>query len=247
MANKELLRVIEEFRQEVRREMLLSRETIERELRKELRDMKTSLEFFNKQFESLKSELEKTLKENVELKVSNESLKQECLGLRRHVNESEARITLCEQYSRNRNLEIKGVASTPNENLVQILGRVGDRLGEPIEAGDIEVVHRVQAKGSSDSNVIVQFLRRSKRNAVLDKARKKRLSAADLGAGSSGPVYVNEHLCPVLKKLMGMTVQKKREKGWRFVWTNNGKIFARKNELSPVLHVSTEADIAKIC
>lgn len=72
-----------------------------------------------------------------------------------------------------------------NEDLLQILEKFGDSIGEPIEVGDVEVVLHVQATFYSDSNIIVLFLRRFKRDAVHNKARKNRLSPADLGGSSS--------------------------------------------------------------
>lgn len=110
---------------------------------------------------------------------------------------------------------------------------------------DIEVVPHIQTKYSLETN-IVQLSCHSQRNIILEKAWKNRLLGMDIGLASTGSVYIIEHLCPVLKKLLGMTVQRKKDSGWKFVWTRKGKMFTRKNEESSVIHVPDERDLEKI-
>lgn len=40
------------------------------------------------------------------------------------------------------------------------------------------------------------FVRRTKREVVLEKSRKLRLSCTNFDVSSSAPVFINEHLCP---------------------------------------------------
>lgn len=97
-----------------------------------------------------------------------------------------------------------------------------------------------------EKNILVQFARRSKRNSILEKARRLRLTATDLGANAQVPVFVNEHLCPELKKLLGQATTKKRECNWKYVWVRNGQIFARKGDETPVVKISSNNDLLKI-
>lgn len=59
-------------------------------------------------------------------------------------------------------------------------------------------------------------------------------------------VYINEHLRFELRKLLGMTITEKKEKNWRFAWTRDGKIFARKTESSRALRLACVSDLDKI-
>nr|XP_050031732.1 uncharacterized protein LOC126527937 [Dermacentor andersoni] len=185
-------------------------------------------------------------KENAEIKAENACLTSECTLLKKRVLEAELRIVQLDQYSRNKNLEIKGVPTSQSENLSAILKKIGDVVSEPISENDVEICHRVPTRDSGQSNIVVQFRSRSKRDAVLNKTRKKRLSATDLGYTQSCAVFVNEHLCSELKKLLGMTIARKREKNWRFAWTRDGKIFARKSESCRSLQIMHVSDLEKI-
>lgn len=128
----------------------------------------------------------------------------------KQLNDHETRITNSEQYSRHRNVEIKGIEGS-NENLQAMLCQMNSVLNEPITASDIDVCHRAKTKNHpSCSSIIVQFKSHSKRDAFLLKARKTRLSTNDIGHSINKPVLVNEHLCPMLKSLLGMAISKKK-------------------------------------
>ncbi|KAK8780934.1 hypothetical protein V5799_017725 [Amblyomma americanum] len=226
---------------------------LKREFRKELREIKQSLEFVNEQYEDMKKECASVKEENAALKVSNDLLAQEVDRMKAQVRDNSLRITAQDQYSRNKNVQVKGIPVEKGENLLNVLGKVGVALREPIGEQDIEVSHRVPVRNSgtdgtdgSDQNIVVVFNRQSKRDAVLEKARKTRFTTTELGFAAEQPVFVNEHLAPQLKKLLGMTVAKKKEMKWRYAWVRGGKIFARKTENSRVLRVTCEADLEKM-
>ncbi|KAH9367324.1 hypothetical protein HPB48_000953 [Haemaphysalis longicornis] len=133
------------------------------------------------------------------------------------VLENEHKIVQLEQYSRCENIEIKGVPSIEGESLPAFLHKVGSALGEPVVETDINACHRVPTNDDTVSNIVVHFRSRSKLDIVLEKARKSRVSTTNLDFTHPSPVFLNEHLCPDLKRLLGMTVAKKKEKGWRYV------------------------------
>ncbi|KAH6946776.1 hypothetical protein HPB50_015251 [Hyalomma asiaticum] len=218
-----------------------------RELRKEIRELKSSLEFINKQYETLKQDCADVRTENVALKASQHMLTQEIETLKKQLHETSLKVTSQDQYSRNKNIEIKGIPHERTEKLVDVLGKVGDALGEPIKEQDIEVCHRVATrKAATEQSIVVVFNQRAKREKVLEKARKARINSNDLGFDKSQAIYINEHLCPQLKRLLGLAIVKKKELNWRFVWVKGGKIFARKTETSNAVRIGCEADIEKM-
>lgn len=238
---------LDDFKEQLRKEMIEFKSQIEQQLKTELTEMKDSLDFLNKQYEETKEQNERLEKENKALKKENDALKTEYRNAKKQLDDHESRILTSEQYSRNRNLEIKGIKEEKNENLTSILSHIGTALNEPVTANDIEVCHRVQTRNENASpNIIVQFKHRAKRDSLLQKARKVRLSTTDIGWPEENPIYVNEHLCPTLKKLMFKTTERKKACGWKFAWTRDGKIFARKEEQSTVIHIRNERDLEKI-
>ncbi|KAH7948969.1 hypothetical protein HPB49_003653 [Dermacentor silvarum] len=154
------------------------------------------------------------------------------------LEDQEQRITGSEQYSRKCNVEIKGILQADREDLVKTVCQVGVLVNESLIPDEIEVCHRVKGRNDSElPNIIVQLKSRAKRDSFLKKAKKMRLSMSDLGHTSSSSIYINEHLCPALKRLLGMTIQRKKAQKWKFVWTRDGKIFARKDEQSNVINI----------
>lgn len=180
--SKEISAVRDDLRREIRQELKDFRDSFESELRKELREIKSSISFINQAYEELKGQIAIDLTENKDLKTANARLLETCSALRKEVKAHEIRIASCEQYSRNANIEVKGIPSEENKNLGSILQKTGEQIEEPILKADVAICHRVPVPHSTvNNNVIVQFTRRMKRNEVLNKARKHRLTCRDLG------------------------------------------------------------------
>lgn len=67
-----------------------------------------------------------------------------------------------------------------------------------------------------------------------------------LGFGENRPIFINEHLTRQGKQLLSAAKQRKNEVGWKYVWTTGGKVMARRNETSPILHIFSTEDISKM-
>ncbi|KAH6932711.1 hypothetical protein HPB50_008907 [Hyalomma asiaticum] len=164
-------------------------EDFKRELRLEIRGLSEKFQGTGE----IAKQLQEVLKENQELRTENMKLTDKLEGL--------------EQYQRSNNVEIKG---TPLEGEpVAIIKQIGVVVQEEVTEADIDVCRRVPTARHDESNIIVRFIRRTKRNAFLSKAKKSKLDAKTLGFQSSSRVYVNEHLTRYGKQLLGSTVQKK--------------------------------------
>lgn len=217
-----------------------------RELRAEMKSLTESVKFMSDEFEDMKKRLREATEEREALRKSNEELRAKCKENENVIQQLQKRVVQSEQYSRRSNIEIRGLVEQDNEDVAELVGKIGDVLGEPITSSDIEVCHRVPTREAGKSNVVVQFRSRQKRDSVLEKARKARVRNNQVGIPDDARVFVNEHLCPTLKRLLSLALARKRECQWRFVWTRNGKVLARKTEASGVIHIASEADLQKI-
>lgn len=56
-------------------------------------------------------------------------------------------------------------------------------------------------------------------------------------------VYINDELTANNRRLLWMAKTKAKECGWKFVWTRNGHIYAKKSETSLAIIISNNADI----
>lgn len=253
---KEMAKVKEDFKAEInklRDELKTSRETLERDLRIEIRELRAeqrnmteSLEFSHGVVAELKKSLEAEIAKNAKLKIENEALQTRCTTLEKRACELERRVTNQEQYSRNCNVEIQGVEKRENEQVIDIVSQIGTAIGEPIALSDIESCHRVPTRNPDKTNIIVQFKSRAKRDITLRKAKKTKLTNLQIGLNSSNAVFVNEHLCPTLKRLLGMAIRRKHEHKWKSVWTFGGRIFARQSDDAVMIQITDEADLDKI-
>lgn len=242
------------LKDEMRVELKEHREALERQMRNDFRELKVeqqalaqSLEFAHGNIADLKKQLNDETTKNVKLASENEALQSKNAALERTLQDLEMRLVYMEQYSRKSNLEIQGVIRKDDESITEIISKVGSAISEPIDDTDIEACHRVPTRNADRSHIIVQFKSRTKRDTVLKKAKKTRLTNSDLGLENTTPVYVNEHLCPAQKKLLAMAVKKKHEHHWKSVWSFNGKIFAKEGDDSPIVSITRESDLGKIC
>ncbi|KAL1419652.1 hypothetical protein MTO96_005066 [Rhipicephalus appendiculatus] len=208
----ELLKLKEEMKQE----MKAFRDSLERDLRNEIRELKNeqrqmteSLDFAFSSIEEHRKKLDDVTARNKDLESENAALRAECKCLESRGRDLEARLVLTEQYLRKANLEIQGVLKEDNESVINIVSKIGSAISEPITTADIEACHRVPSRDNGKSNIIVQFKSRAKRDSILKKAKRARLTNKDVGLTNGNAIYVNEHLCPALKKLLAFAVKKK--------------------------------------
>lgn len=199
----------------------------------------TSFEEFKEEIKSLRQELTEVKKENIEHQKENKKLSSELKEIRKELTE-------LKQYGRRNNVELKGVPVAENENMRDTIEKVAKCLSIAHSDHDIDAAHRVPTKGSTPPNIVVRFVSRTSRDNFLRAAKKHRLNSSMLGFEDNTPVYVNEHLCPENKVLLGKAIQAKREKNWKFAWVADGKILMRKSENSRVLHVSCVEDLNKV-
>lgn len=87
------------------------------EVRKECRKLSNSIDFCSKKFDDISAEFSALKEENKALKAENAVLSSERAGLKKLLADSEQQCIGLEQYSRNKNIEIKGASETDNEYL----------------------------------------------------------------------------------------------------------------------------------
>lgn len=231
-----LERAVSEIKSEVRKQNEKSTDSF----RQEFVDIKQSMDFMNTSFEELKQKCDSLLKDNAALKKENETLRERQTELVKN-------ITQLEQYSRANNIEIRGVPVTKAEDCGLIVKAIADRVKCEILTSDIDTCHRVPLPNSNlDKNIIVRFISRDRRDDFLNKAKKARLFAHDLGFRTEAPrkVYFNDHLCPEYKKLFAAALRLKKEKSWSYLWTDRGIIKARKSDASTVFKITSEKDLS---
>lgn len=161
------------------------------------------------------------------------------------LSELENRMNEFDQYSRNKNLEIKGVEEMPNENLRVTIAKLANKIGAAsVSEKDIDVVHRINNRNNREPrDIIVQFKDRESRDKIMERRREKVTSNEVTNGKTEKVIYVNDHLTAYNKKLLWETKSRCREIHFKFIWTKDGKIFVRKDENERAYRIRSEDDI----
>lgn len=212
-----------------------------KQMSEQISDFKASMNFYNAQFETLKSSLEQ--KESIiqKLQAENERLSTTS-------TEHAMRLSLVEQSIRVNNVEINGIPEHKTENVVTTIIQLAKTVGEPLEDGDILHATRVaklNPESKTPRSMVVKLrtprLRDNLIAAVINFNKNKKpqdkLNSSHLGIVGDirSPVYVSEHLCPVNKQLHAATRKLAKELGYKFVWVRNGRVFVRKDVPHPAI------------
>ncbi|KAL4720385.1 hypothetical protein ACJJTC_009257 [Scirpophaga incertulas] len=98
--------------------------------------------------------------------------------------------------------------------------------------------------------IVVRLVRRAVRDDLLRAVRVRRTvttEGIDL-PGQPGRFYVNERLTRANRALFWQAREVGRRLGWRFIWTRDGKIFARQHseQDAPRHRLRTQADLVRV-
>ena len=114
-----------------------------------------------------------------------------------------------------------------------------------MERNDISISLRIpSARDSVEPSIIVKFVRHDVReNFYSARKRLKSVSTADLGFSEAKKIYINESLTQKNKELFNDCLKFKKDHSYKFLWTNAGTIFLRRDADSPVIPVYSSVDI----
>lgn len=197
--------------------------------RQELGVIRTTLADFSNRMDSFDERLSKLEKRENPVESIDETLSQ----LRSDLNDRDQELLL-------NDVEITGISERDGENLSHVVALISNKLGVNIDEREVVSVQRagpVRARAQTTSErpparaICVRLARRSLRDELLRAARVRR------GADTAGfdidaqprRFYVNERLTRVNRQLFYAVRAKAKEVGWRYVWTREGRIFARRD------------------
>ncbi|XP_045455079.1 uncharacterized protein LOC123664606 [Melitaea cinxia] len=205
-------------------------------IRDELNEMKTLINFINNQYDDFIREH----KDNINI---IKEVKEENVKAQTEIKESKTRINDLEQRAREKNLDIQCVPEHNNENLLAIMKQLGSVVGSELHDDKIlncTRVAKVNRQSHRPRSIVVQFSSPYARDSFLASVIKynknhsnDKLNTTHIGIGGiKKSIYVMEHLSPANKALHAATRIKAKEKGYKYVWVRNGRIFVRKDDSS---------------
>ena len=198
----------------------------------DLDEIKQSQGFLSAKFDDLAISVNELRVENESLRSRNAQLTEQVknLDLKTHVSENE--IEDLKQYIRRDMLEIQGIPVTEDENTNTIIHNVVKLVDNSMafEQNEICISHRLPSRRGLIPPIIVKFVRRDVRDKIY-KSRRSLISktSADLGYHEQSRIFINESLTYQARQLLKSVKAFKREKNYRYVWTNNGKVLLKKD------------------
>lgn len=221
-------------------------EEMRQEQRQSVQDFNRSFEDHNRKIEESTAALTNQTAKLEEYFTKMELICTENERLKNKICILEERLDEMEQYSRSNMVEIHGVPTEENEDILNVVKKVGVALDMNIENSMVDICHRLGKKNDSKGppGIVVKFVRRMDKEEMLRRRRVKRtLSTRHMGLPTDVPVYINEALSPARRRLYALARQEKRKRGYKYLWLRGGRILMRKEESARVVQVSSQADL----
>lgn len=170
----------------------------------------------------------------------------------------EDRVEQLQMGARKTNLEIKNVPKKTNESkedLIDMVMCLSTSIGGNLRKDDIKDIYRLRGKKAPQNPTIVLETTSSiKKTETLKLCRafnvktKTKICAKHLGFRTSEdtPVFVSEQLTPRGSRLHFLARDLAKSQQYKYCWTAYGKVYIRKTDNSPIISVTSEAQIQQL-
>lgn len=154
-----------------------------------------------------------------------------------------------EQSTRKHNIEIVGIEQMPDENIMEVVKKLGDTL--EVNCDDIEWASRRQQRKTSDrpATIVIGFKSTGTENRNTWLANRRKLVKVNSSIITSGSqknkIYVNEDLTKTTRELLWNT-KNKLKNIYKYIWVVNGRILVKKEEGDKSVWVRSEGDIGDL-
>ncbi|XP_060807224.1 uncharacterized protein LOC132903298 [Amyelois transitella] len=168
--------------------------------------------------------------------------------LKEEINKLKQELRERDQWARANNVEIRGIPLKKNENLYEIINRITSLCNFSVRKEDINYIARIPTRSAaSEKPIVVSLNNRYTKDEFVALARKnKELNLLNLGFGTAGSFYVNDHLTQFNKELLRRAKSLAKENNFQYVWVKYCKIMVRRTDSSPIIFIKSEKDLQKI-
>ncbi|KAJ0169374.1 hypothetical protein K1T71_001502 [Dendrolimus kikuchii] len=216
-------------------------------IRTEFINFKSSFDNINKELKSFNSKIANVEERLLEVEKSQNLIDK----IQTSQDKLEQESSSAEQWSRMNNVEIKGVPQSSNENLFDIIFKIGSQIQYPLNKSQINFVTRVPTRENNiPKPIIISFCNRYVKEDFVAAARyttkKNPITTGHIGLTGTQKIFVNDHLTIENKSLLSKAKKAAAEMNFQFVWVKHAKIHVRKSDTSHVIIIKSEKDISKI-
>lgn len=169
----------------------------------------------------------------------------------------ESKIEQLERNSRTSSIEIRNIPRQTNENkseLRSIIKKVGELINQPILDSEIQDILRLKTEKETKNHILVNFTSTAVKEGFIYKSRTfnrenkdNKLNTDHLHLpGPSKPIYIDESLTKLGRKLYYLARQFVKDNNYYSTWTSYGKIYLREKKDSSSIRIDTEQDLQKL-
>jgi len=206
-------------------------------------DLKSSVDYFSDKYDELLKKIQSSNDKTVKLTADVKVVKHDLSTTQKRFDEAKKEIDDLAQYLRRDCVEISGLKPNDEVDCFDLVKAIGKEMGMDLGDEDISTAHPLPTYNqAADSKLIVKFTRRADRDEfyasrkeVAGRKASSIKSLKDLEVESldlTKKVYISESLTPMRKKLFGSLNKLKKDLKWKFIWTNNGRIYLKQAENS---------------
>lgn len=159
------------------------------------------------------------------------------------------------QENISRNLIIKGVSEIEkekdNDHLKNMVGTIFSKLRFNIQMTYIDCYRIGKKKENTCRPIVVVVFNVGLKNVIIRDKRSMKLSCANfsndgvLWGNEEQLIYIDEHLTRD-NHLLFMLSRKLKQHRFKFVWTRNGRVFVRFNEMTETILIDSVGKINKL-
>ncbi|KAG7305368.1 hypothetical protein JYU34_009431 [Plutella xylostella] len=220
-----------------------------KDVKKQLITLTESMEFLSEKYEILLAEHTQSKDRIEKLEKCVTTLNNKTTYLEKCNGALEEKIQEMQQKSRQYNIEIVGVEQLPEENMKDMMEKIGALL--KVNTEHIYSFKRLLSRNKSKPPPIMVRFRNdddgyAARELWLTQRRLVKIVSNQITLGSSQDrVYVNEDLTRDMRDLLWKAKTELKDK-YQFVWVRNGRVYAKKDTNAKPLWVRSESDIAEL-
>lgn len=212
-------------------------------MKKELIKVQESQEFIAAKFDDFEKQLKNnttTIKKNEEI-IETQKEQIQLLRGRTEEMDRQARLDL---------LEFHGIPVSSTEDTDSLVMDVIAKITSLDDSNCISFSHRKFKSSDAKAKpppIIVKFTSRKIRNNIYEARSKLRPAENSPQAHTDTPkVFIVENLTEKNRNLLFEARDLKKELGYAYLWTNNGKVLIRKNQNSAALQINSMEDLNKM-
>jgi len=207
--------------------------------------IESSLNFYGESFDEIKKKMDNVV--NIVNGMENRVIETElrCSKLEKEVDYLKIMLNNNEQASLNQCVEITGIPKTPNEDIPNIITSVANILNISIKNEDIVDTFRLKPYKNTDGKIIAKFNSMILKDSIIKSIKlryknKNPVTANNLHTNfPEVKIFINDQLTKENKRLFWLTKEISKTYGYRFVWSNSGGVYLKKQEGEQVIKIQT--------